>query len=220
MRRSLTAVGLALALTTIAALKMGGWAVVSVVKVPDYLVVGKAEQLTFSVQQHGVSRLTDLSPTVTARSGSREVSSRAARLSTGGYRAFITIPEAGEWQIKIASGFGKSGGTLLPVRAIAAGEQPPTAPSEAERGRAMFAAKGCVTCHIHGAVDIKGELSDFGPDLTARRFATTYLEQYLMDPSIKPAEQGKSQMPKPDLRQVDIAPLIAFINAERKTAIR
>jgi hypothetical protein len=36
---------------------------------------------------------------------------------------------------------------------------------------------------------------------------------------LKPPEKG-NQMPKPDLRATDIAPLIAFIDAERKTATR
>lgn len=218
-RLTLAVAGLGLAMTTIAAVRLGGWAVVTVDSVPDYLVVGKATTLSFMVRQHAVTVLSDLSPVVTATSGRRDVAARTSRVS-GGYRTEVTVPAAGDWQIKIASGFGRSGSTLLPIRAVDAGSPPPAPLPEAERGRSLFAAKGCVTCHVHGDVAIKGELSDFGPDLTTKRFAAQYLAQFLADPSIKPAEKDKSQMPKPDLRQGDIAPLIAFINSERKTATR
>jgi cytochrome c551/c552 len=220
MKRKIWAgAGLALALTTIAAVRMGGWAVVSVDTVPDYIEVGKPVALSFTVRQHAVSLLSDLNPTVTATAGRRQVVAKTTRAS-GGYRSELTVPEAGNWQVKIASGFGKSSGTLLPIRAIAAGAQPPVALSDVERGGVLFAAKGCVTCHVVGQIDIKGELADFGGDLTTRRFAAAYLADFLKDPSIKPATQGKSQMPKPDLRSTDIAPLIAFINSERKTAAK
>jgi len=218
-RWTLAGAGWGLALTTTAALRMGGWAVVTVESVPDYLVVGKATTLSFMVRQHAITVLPDLSPTVTATLGARQVVARTVRVS-GGYRADFTVPEAGDWQIQIASGFGRSGSTLLPIRAIDAGSPPPAPLPDAERGRMLFAAKGCVTCHVHGGVAIRGELSDFGPDLTTKRFAAQYLAQFFADPSIKPAEKDKNQMPKPDLRQSDIPLLIAFINSERKTAAR
>jgi hypothetical protein len=63
-------------------------------------------------------------------------------------------------------------------------------------------------------VPITGELSDFGPNLTDRRFAPDYLARFLADPSIKPPTNDK-RMPNLGLREKDIAPLIAFINAEQ-----
>lgn len=222
MRRlTLAALGLMVVVSTVAAIRAGGWAVVTVEKIPDYLVVGKLTQLTFAVRQHGVTLLTDLSPTVIAKSGRREVTTRASRLSTGGYRADVTVPESGDWQITILSGFGKSRGTLLPLRAIQSSE-PTLAPlSDAERGRLLFAAKGCVTCHVHGDVDITGEVSGTGPELTSKRFVPLYLAQYLADPSIKPPDANSAmRMPNFALKQNDIASLVAFINAERRTAGR
>jgi mono/diheme cytochrome c family protein len=217
-RNTLAGAGLALALMTIAAVRIGGWAVVTVESVPDYLVVGKATTLNFVVKQHAVSLMTDLNPTVTAKSGRREVKAHTVR-SGSGYRAEFTVPEAGDWKVDIESGFGRSGSTLVPIKAIAAGAQPVVL-SEVDRGRVLFAAKACATCHVHGDVGIKGELNDFGPELTTRRFAAAYLTDFLKDPSIKPAERGKAQMPKPDLRAADIPLLIAFINSERKTAAK
>jgi len=222
MRRStLAGAGLALAVTTIAAVRFGGWAVVTVEKIPDYLVVGKPTQLTFAVRQHGVTLLTDLSPSVVAKSGRREITARAERLSTGGYRAELAIPEVGEWRISINSGFGKSRGELLPMRAVASTESALAPLPDRERGRMLFAAKGCVTCHVHGDVDVRGEVADVGPDLSSKRFIPQYLAEFLADPSIKPPDaKSTARMPNLALKQADIAYLVAFINAERRAAGR
>ena len=90
---------------------------------------------------------------------------------------------------------------------------------ESERGRRMFAALGCTTCHLHRDVGITGELSGFGPDLSDQRFAPDYLAHFLANPSIKPPMDGKS-MPNLALKDKDIATLIAFINADRRLTRR
>ena len=126
--------------------------------------------------------------------------------------------------VTIHSGFGKSRAVLLPWRVV--DPQRPVlgtvedhlgtigvaAFPEAEQGRRLFAALGCVTCHVHRDVPIAGEVNDFGPELTDRRFEREYLARFLADPSIKPPTNGK-RMPNLGLREKDIAPLIAFINA-------
>jgi hypothetical protein len=60
-----------------------------------------------------------------------------------------------------------------------------------------------------------GEVSTLGPDLTERRFPPDYLARFLADPSIKPAANGR-RMPSLGLRAKDIAPLVAFLNAEQR----
>jgi hypothetical protein len=62
-------------------------------------------------------------------------------------------------------------------------------------------------------------VSDFGPDLTDRKFPPSYLAKFLANPSIKPPTNGK-RMPNLALREKDIEPLIAFINAERQVTRR
>lgn len=220
MRRSLlVAAGLAAGLISIGATRFGGWAVVTVEQPPEYLVVGKATPLTFAVRQHGMNLLTGLSPYVDARAGSREIRWRAVPVVGGRYRANVVVPAAGDWQITIQSGFGKSRGNLLPIRAVDSAAAPPTPFGAYERGRMLFAAKGCITCHVHGGADVRGEVSDFGPNLTSKRFAASYLEDFLRDPSIKPPNpESGARMPKPDLRTADIGPIVAFLNAERRTA--
>jgi mono/diheme cytochrome c family protein len=213
-------VGAALVLSSIAWSSFGGWAVVSVEKVSDYLVVGKPEVITFSVRQHGINRLTGLSPRLEARKGSQRVAGRVWELrETEGYRGSLTLTEAGLWTVTIESGFGRSKGTLLPWRAIEASQKLPEL-TEVERGRQMFASKGCVSCHVHGQVDIRGEAQSFGPDLTNRRFAADYLAKFLADPSIKPADASGKRMPNPMLKDKDIAPIVAFINSERRLSNR
>lgn len=209
--------GSALVLTTFAA-RMGGWAVVTVENPPEYLVAAKPVDIDFTVRQHGFTLRSDLKPGIEATSGSRHVTGNAWSLAReGGYRATITVPQPGEWRITINSGWGSSTGMLLPLRAIEGSAPPPARLTESERGRLLFAAKGCVSCHVHGGVDITGQLANLGPNLTDRRFPAQYLTQFLADPSIKPpAVANGPRMPNLALKQSDIAALIAFINDERK----
>jgi mono/diheme cytochrome c family protein len=148
-----------------------------------------------------------------------------------GYRGRITFPEPGDWQVTIHSGFGNGKTTLVPWRVVDSVTRVRgtveehlasrgIAPfGEVERGRRLFASQGCVTCHVHRDVPIGTELAGFGSDLTNRRFPADYLARFLADPSIRPAADGK-RMPNLALREKEIAPLIAFINAERKSARR
>lgn len=231
MRKSLVLIPAAALIASTAAFAWsGGWAVVSVSKIPDAWVAGKPLQLTWQVRQHGVTRLSGLEPMLEARAGSRVVKGLTWSFNEGGatgYRGRITFPEPGEWQVTIHSGFGRSRAVLVPwrvvdsvgpvrgtveehLRTIGVADLP-----EPEQGRRMFVAFGCVTCHVHRAVDLAGEVSAFGPDLTDRRFPPDYLARFLADPSIKPATNDR-RMPSVGVREKDIAPLVAFINAERR----
>ncbi|MEX2153458.1 MAG: hypothetical protein WD825_08970 [Gemmatimonadaceae bacterium] len=220
---ALGTLGAVLVLSTIANVRFGGWAVVTVEKIPDDWVVGRPLQLAFKVRQHGVGHLEDLTPSIEARSGSRRVKGVTWQFreeGETGYRSRITFPEPGDWQVTINSGFGRSRGVLLPWSVVDSRAVTPPALPEPERGRRLFASKGCVTCHVHRAVDIAGEVMNVGPDLTDRRFAPGYLAKFLADPSIKPPTNGMARMPNLSLKEKDIAPLVAFINAERKLSNR
>jgi mono/diheme cytochrome c family protein len=214
--------------------RSGGWAVVSVANVPDAWVAGEPLELSWTVRQHGNAHIPGLEPELEARSGSRRVSGTiagASRDGRAGYRGTITFPEPGDWQVTVRSGFGRSRAVLVPWRVVnlasrpggsvdarlaASGVQPL---GSVERGRRLFAAKGCVTCHVHRAVGITGEVANVGPDLTDRRFSDDYLKRFLADPSIKPPSNGE-RMPNPGLQDQDIAQLVAFINAGRARASR
>lgn len=209
-----------LALTTIAATSWGGWAVVKVENAPDHFVVGKPTTFDFAVRQHGVEPISELRPSIEARSGSKRIEGKAWQTQKAGvYRASVTIPETGDWAVTIESGFGPSKGRLLPIVAIDANAKAPVR-TEAERGRLLFAAAGCVTCHTHAAVNIEPLLRNSAPELTDKRFAADYLAKFLADPSIKPKSPNMGEMPNLGLRQTEIASLVAFINSERRVTSR
>lgn len=219
LNRSRKFVPLVLALITAAAMYPGGWAVISVEALPDYVVATQPVELTFTVLQHGKTPLSGLKPRLDATAPGIDVTTFAtAGKGRGQYRATLALPSAGQWTITIHSGFHDSKLTLQPLTAIAAGATAP-AVSDAERGRQLFAAKGCVGCHVHGAVN--GQSVPVGPDLTARRYEPVYLKKLLADPaSVLARRVGTAEMPNLGLEPGEIAALAAFINNEKQVGQR
>jgi len=234
----LGAVGGLLLVSTAAYSAFGGWAVVKVSKIPDAWVAGKPLQLSWQVRQHGVRPMgpeDQLHPTLEARSGSLVVRGTAEPYTAEGSKSFrgkIVFPTTGDWQVTIHSGFGESRAVLLPwrvvdsVRTIQGTVEEHLATlgiarfSEVERGRRLFVSQGCVSCHVHRSVEITGQMSTLGPELTDRRLPADYLAKFLANPSIKPPTEGKPQMPNLDMREKEIIPLVAFLTAERRAATK
>jgi len=187
----------------------GGWAAITVEDLPDYGVVRQPLNLTFTVRQHGVTKLSNLEPRVEARgAGTNAAAVALPGKEAGQYTARLVLPQAGEWTLTIQSGFGNSKVTLVPMQVIEPTAQAPAALAAADRGRRLFVAKGCLTCHVHSDVSGSGVLA-VGPDLTGRRLAPEYLQRFLADPSMI----GRAnQMPNLNLKQPEIAALIAFLN--------
>jgi cytochrome c2 len=81
-------------------------------------------------------------------------------------------------------------------------------------GKALFSAKGCVTCHHHAAIANSGTGpgGEF-PDLTAYRWNADYLRSWLKDPA---AVKPNTYMPNLGLKQDEIEALIAFLSASGK----
>jgi cytochrome c2 len=196
----------------------GGWAVVSVQDLPDYAVAGQPVTLTYTVRQHGNNLLDDLKGSVAARSGSAKVDvSAKATGQPGTYAATFTLPNAGDWAVTIESGFGRSRVASIPIRALEAGTKTLPVMAPDERGRRLFVAKGCVTCHTHS--DSKADFGEVGPELTGKKFAPTYLAEFLANPSIKPPTVKDVRMPNLNLKQQEISALVAFINSDRRVAV-
>jgi hypothetical protein len=57
--------------STIAFAPTGGWAVMTVMKIPDAWIAGKPLQLTWLVRQHGITPIHGLQPTLEARAAPR-----------------------------------------------------------------------------------------------------------------------------------------------------
>lgn len=197
----------------------GGWAAITVEDLPDHLVAGQPVSLEFTVRQHGVSPLKGLEPRVEARGRGRPVRVVATPAgAVGRYRATLTVPETGEWTLAIHSGFGNSRVTLMPIAALAPGAAP-VALTEGERGRRLFVAKGCVTCHLHRGVEGSGVYA-VGPELTERPLAPDYLARFLADPSVSSSNRGRGDgaMPDLDLDQAEITALVTFLGGERRAS--
>ena len=220
----------------------GGWAVVKVAKIPDAWIVGTPLQLQWQVRQHGVHPAEGLHPTLEARSGSRVVTGTAGPFAEDGetgYRGRIAFPEPGVWQVTIRTGWGDLETVLVPWRVVDSvtpvrgtveehlASRGIARFSEVERGRRLFVSQGCVTCHVHRDVPVRaadapmnGMLLTLGPELSDRRLPAEYLASFLKDPSIKPPTDPNKRMPNLALREKEIVPLIAFLNAERRAAAR
>jgi cytochrome c551/c552 len=199
----------------VVALEAGGWVVITVTDVPALVPVGKPVQLAYAVRQHGRHLVGGLTGSIEARKGAKIVRLVTSPASERGhYAAALTLSDAGDWTIEIVSGFGgQFDASRMTLRAVD-GVGPASAFSEAERGRQLFAAKGCITCHVDARVD--GRSISVGPTLTAKRYQPDYLKRFLADPSNARADESK--MPDLHLHATEIGPLVAFINAETRLA--
>lgn len=109
----------------------------------------------------------------------------------------------------------------LAARASAFSEATPQLPAPppdsaiAERGRALFIAKGCIVCHRHAAVSEErqrfgSDFADFGvgPDLPTLANDPHLLQAWLKDP---PALKPGTAMPNLKLSKAEIEALVAFL---------
>ena len=187
----------------------GGWVVVTVRHLPDYVVVGAPVTLTYSVRQHGQKLLDGLNGRIEARAGLRSVTvDTVAGAQPGEYSAPLVLPGAGDWTIAIDSGFGGNFDTTTTVlTAIDAGAPAPIL-SKAERGRRLFTGKGCISCHVHPKV--AGSSVSAGPAFdTHQRYQPDYLKGVLTNPPT--ARSDGWQMPNLGLSDAEIASLVAFV---------
>ncbi len=203
-------VGLALAMGRLDA---GGWAVVTMERVPAFLVAAKSSTLSWSVRQHGVSLTPGLSGVVQARNRQGvaiEAVSTPLR-DAGYYQAAITLPSAGEWTLTIVSGFMASKSAPVPMRVVAADALAPDMTAR-ERGAQLLAAKGCVTCHTHAAIAAP---PGFATDLSTPRLAPDHLKAFLAKPSAGPRSVPNVQMPDLHLSDEEVSALTAFLTTPR-----
>jgi len=225
MRRpiGILAIGVLLVAATPAA--FGGWAVITLERLPAYLEVGTPTTLVFMVRQHGQTPLADLAPTVSLQPrgarlafGASSVKAVAAG-APGRYSATIIAPDTGEVRITIDANWHAARIALLPIRVALPGRAP-AALMEPDRGRELFVAKGCVTCHAKG--DDREMLGrhelEIGPPLTGRQFPAEWLAGKLADPArYRPAPDAWG-MPDLGLNAQEIAALASYVNRPQTVA--
>jgi hypothetical protein len=186
-RRRIRITALALLALPLTAFTFGGWAVITVDSLPEFAVAGKPATLTYTVRQHGMTVLTGLRPYIVARNGNDLVEATTATTPAGHYSATITLPKEGAWTIHIRSGFLNSTMTtpLMPIRVVGANSPAPQPMPDALRGKHLFVAKGCVTCHVHPEMS-EWESVGAGPNLAGRRYVPEVLSAFLDDPDKSP----------------------------------
>lgn len=92
-------------------------------------------------------------PTVTFKQAGSGLLSKKGRFSAvrsaerGRYIATITAEEPGMVEIHIDADWYSSDVTLVPIPVVAPGEKPAPLATQ-DRGRLLFVAAGCVTCHV------------------------------------------------------------------------
>lgn len=94
--------------------------------------------------------------------------------------------------------------------AVATSVSTASTPDEIAYGKALFSAKGCVSCHHHAAIAGSGSFSEGNPDLTKNRWSADYLRTWLQNPvAVRPT----TRMPNLGLKRDQIEALIAFLSA-------
>lgn len=200
-----------------AATTYGGWAVITVEDTPTQLEANQPTRIAFTILQHGVEPMRDLRPTVTLTpEGARRGAKVRAEPGTkaGQYVATITPEAAGTVRISIDANWRDTRITLLPIQVVARVAQA-SAPTDVARGRQLFVAKGCVTCHAKrddGTVQ-EQHVAAIGPELTGRTWPDEWLAAKLADPSrSRVGSSNGNLMPDLGLSQSEIAALVGYLN--------
>lgn len=214
--------GAALLAAVAAGAAMGGWAVISVKELPEYFVEGQQYTIQFQIRQHGRNLLSALEPRLVVSTSERrlggllggkdEVSVAATSAGPGTYAATFTAPAAERVFITIKSGFGPSDLRLYPQPVVARGATR-AAMAPAERGRVLFVAKGCNTCHANMDLPARPDNNTIavGPELGGRRLAVQYVIQKITNPN-------PQTMPDLGLSDGEAAAIAAFLSGERAAA--
>ena len=108
--------------------------------------------------------------------------------------------------------------SALPWEAWAGADDSAVA-ADASYGQALFTAKSCAQCHVHGAVPGSGKFGGGypapAPDLTNRPGDPVYQRAWLRDPqAVKPT----TEMPNLGLSDAEIEALVAFLQAGQHSA--
>lgn len=195
------------------AISAGGWAVITVDTLPEYIRAKEPLTLGYTVRHHGARLLAGLHGSVEARAGGLEIHA-AARPSKqeDHYVATLTVPQPGRWSLTIRSGFGGHGTlALLPLNAVEATARP-VALRPSERGHHLFVAKGCATCHRIDGRSLSGQGGP-GPLLVPRKFQAEYLAAILANPALlPPSPHSPFRMPNLGLDRQEIEALVAYLN--------
>jgi hypothetical protein len=193
--------------------------VITLKNVPTHLLAGEGTFI-YTVRQHGHTPMNDLAGRLEARKGStlvraiaRPLVATSGRRSDGAYAVSARFPQPGAWTVAVIAGSGLIGDTLtMTLEVLPVGDEPP-AVSAVERGRALFAGKGCVMCHAHR--EFEPPLPAARANLSARRYTPEQVQAFLTAvPSLPESRDTaglNSRMPDLGLAAHEIDSLAAFL---------
>ena len=87
--------------------------------------------------------------------------------------------------------------------------------SDVERGRQLFVAKGCVSCHakLRNDQNAKFRYADFGPSLVGRPFPVDYLTMKIKNPAEgRTTKVGEIVMPQLELDVPEVEALVHYLS--------
>jgi mono/diheme cytochrome c family protein len=197
-----------------AGLQAGGWVVITLSTVPEFVTAGRPITIVYTVRQHGHTLMNNLDGRIEARRGKTVVRAKAQKLPPdGSYAATVTIPEPGAWTLTVVGGSGLLNDTLaLPVQVVAAGARPEET-SSSGRGRVLFEGKGCVSCHAHDDVDTPHTATVL--NLSAKQYTPEGVRAFLAAIPAMPERTSAfgtgRKMPNLGLAEDEIDALAAFV---------
>lgn len=108
MRSVVAICAVAIALVAVSAAQAGGWATVGVDPLPTGIDAGEPWSTEITILQHGRTPLTGLQPLVVVReqtSGLEREFRATPSGEPGVYDARVVFPEAGDWNVRVESGW-------------------------------------------------------------------------------------------------------------------
>ena len=101
---------------------------------------------------------------------------------------------------------------MMPISAAAAGV-PVVAMADAERGKHLFVAKGCTTCHV--------DMKVIPVDVRTNKYDVAFVKKLLADPKSMPRRHGVDvEMPNLNLSTTEISALSAYLSGPNSAGTR
>ena len=201
-----------------AATHSGGWAVLTVHELPTHLVASQPQTITFTVRQHGAELMRGPEAWVTVRTAGRM--SRPQRVDAiptrnpGEYSATIAPETPGRVTLQLHGNPRMEDVALRPLAVVAAGAPAPAIDAY-ERGRDLFVAKGCVTCHVKSDDPemLERRSVAVGPALGGRRFDAAWLTTKISDPAVNRVRYSDYVvMPRLEMTADEVGALVSYLN--------
>jgi hypothetical protein len=196
----------------------GGWATLTIERLPDHIETASPLELSFIIRPHGFQPHNDLHPSAHAAAGSEQVVAEVKRgARPGQYIARLPIERAGEWQITLRDGITPVEVQLLPMEALAPGGRPSNEVTTRLRGQRLFVAKGCFVCHQHAEAAGSG-LVRGPPALTSGTLAAAYIRSVIADPTVAPRSSSTFRMPSLEVDAAEMEALVEFLGTPPRKA--